>query len=220
MGWRVFDGPSNQVAVSPSATPIYTSGRRIAVRIVGDEAEFYDRQTGEEFIPRGANYVRLAPHASLGETYHSTFDPGLYDAAHAESVLVGMAALGYNTARVFIDQNEVVEPSGEFSGAYLDNLTDFLGRAALESVAGQTHPPLEVLVVDDGSTDGSAAIAEGFGPPVRCIRQEHGGIGGCGRRRATTWPFSTRTTCGRPPSLPPRWPCWRTSRGPTRSSPA
>ena len=32
----------------------------------------------------------------------------------------------------------------------------------LESVAGQTEPPLEVVVVDDKSTDETAAIARGF----------------------------------------------------------
>ena len=52
----------------------------------------------------------------------------------------------------------------------------YLGEA-LESVVGQTLRPSEVIVVDDGSTDGSGAVAAGYEPLVRCLRQEHGGIG-------------------------------------------
>ncbi len=37
--------------------------------------------------------------------------------------------------------------------------------AAIESVLAQDHRPLEVVVVDDGSTDRSAEIAESYGDP-------------------------------------------------------
>ncbi|HEY7267967.1 MAG TPA: glycosyltransferase family A protein [Solirubrobacterales bacterium] len=53
---------------------------------------------------------------------------------------------------------------------------------ALRSVVDQSLPPAEVIVVDDGSTDGSAEIAEGFGEPVRCIRQENTGVAGARNR--------------------------------------
>ncbi len=51
----------------------------------------------------------------------------------------------------------------------------YLGEA-IESVLAQTRPVHELIVVDDGSTDDSGAIAESYGVPVRCIRQERGGM--------------------------------------------
>ena len=45
---------------------------------------------------------------------------------------------------------------------------------AIESALAEA--PDEVVVIDDGSTDGSGAIAEGFGPRVRCLRQPNGGV--------------------------------------------
>ena len=47
---------------------------------------------------------------------------------------------------------------------------------AIESCLGQTLAPAEVIVVDDGSTDGSAGVAESFGPPVRLVGIEHQGV--------------------------------------------
>jgi glycosyltransferase involved in cell wall biosynthesis len=48
---------------------------------------------------------------------------------------------------------------------------------AIRSALDQTHAPVEVVVVDDGSTDTSAAVAEAFGPPVRVVRIPPSGIG-------------------------------------------
>lgn len=46
---------------------------------------------------------------------------------------------------------------------------------AIGSVLDQTHPELEIIVVDDGSTDDSAAVAESFGSRVQLVRQENRG---------------------------------------------
>lgn len=48
-------------------------------------------------------------------------------------------------------------------------------QQTLDSAARQTRPPLEVIVIDDGSTDDSAAIARAFGPPVRLVQQANAG---------------------------------------------
>jgi glycosyltransferase involved in cell wall biosynthesis len=47
--------------------------------------------------------------------------------------------------------------------------------AAIESALAQTHPRLEVIVVDDGSTDGSWSVIEGYADRVRAIRKPNGG---------------------------------------------
>jgi len=46
---------------------------------------------------------------------------------------------------------------------------------AIAGVLAQSARPSEVIVIDDGSRDCSAAIADRFGDPVRCIRQANAG---------------------------------------------
>ena len=57
------------------------------------------------------------------------------------------------------------------------NAEKYIGEA-IESALNQTRPAAEIIVVDDGSTDGTAAVAEKFGSPVRLIRNpENLGVG-------------------------------------------
>jgi hypothetical protein len=104
--------------------------------------------TGRRFVPRGTNYVRLQRVTKRDSSYHSTFEPGLYDGARAEAMLAQMQHDGYNVVRVFIDMGDDRdtangEPHGLGRGAadqstgyapYYDNVADFVLRAARHRV--------------------------------------------------------------------------------------
>jgi hypothetical protein len=105
------------------------------VRVADGVGEFYDRATGEVFVPRGYNYVHVNP-MSLDEPFlwHSTLNPGYYQPLAAELAFARMHGEGYNTVRAFVDccrsGNNIGDPGGGISSEYLDNVVDFLERAA------------------------------------------------------------------------------------------
>ncbi|MCI0432661.1 MAG: glycosyltransferase family 2 protein [Gemmatimonadetes bacterium] len=49
-------------------------------------------------------------------------------------------------------------------------------EAAIESILSQTTKPEQIIVVDDGSSDDSAAVAHRFGDPVQLVSRVNGGI--------------------------------------------
>lgn len=55
------------------------------------------------------------------------------------------------------------------------NAEAFLGEA-IRSALGQTVPPREIIVIDDGSTDGTAQAARSFGASVQLLRQANLGV--------------------------------------------
>jgi glycosyltransferase involved in cell wall biosynthesis len=54
------------------------------------------------------------------------------------------------------------------------NRAGWVGRA-IESVLSQTHRHIELLVIDDGSTDGTRRVLESFGSRITILDQKHAG---------------------------------------------
>ena len=60
------------------------------------------------------------------------------------------------------------------------NVAPYL-REALDSIVNQTYKELEILIIDDGSTDGSSAICEEYAssdPRIKLIHQSNKGLSG------------------------------------------
>lgn len=136
---------------SPSPPPPPTVQHAIGVRVTNGIGEFFNRQTGNSFIPRGNNYVRYAQQVFLPQMViaqgHSTFNPGLYDQARVETALTQMELNGYNITKVWLNyccQNGTVgNPNGTgLSVPYVANLVDFLNRAS-------AHKIYVVITTDD-----------------------------------------------------------------------
>jgi hypothetical protein len=119
---------------SITPTPPQVPEHHIGVRMVNGLGEFYDKENGAKFVPRGMNYARV-DHIVNGSRWHSTFDPALYDPNKIDQVFQQMESDGYNLVRVFIDccsalGEQVGDSAGGLSSAYLGKVVDFLQRGS------------------------------------------------------------------------------------------
>lgn len=123
--------PTGNASASPApASPTKTPPEHhIGIRVVNGIGEFYNRKTGLTFIPRGMNYVRLAPQtkADGSSTFgHALFDEGVYNSLRISGDLSKMHADGYNVVRVFLSPDTMGTATGGFSTEYIKNIVEFL----------------------------------------------------------------------------------------------
>jgi hypothetical protein len=132
-------GPSttDPAPTTTHAVPNQAVQHRIGVRVVDGAGEMYDRVTGERFVARGVNLIRLAGGA------HSTLNVGHYDPDRIEAAFAEIASHGFNVVRVFLNSRPGGLPGmGEsLSSPYLDNVVDLLARARAHG--------LQVLLTQD-----------------------------------------------------------------------
>jgi hypothetical protein len=91
--------------------------------------EFYDKRTGETFVPRGANYGFVP----LGNGFTNlVLKVGIYDPERTREDFSRLAHLEYNTVRVFLDHcNQGAGCIGDSDNVglnpeYLDNIADMM----------------------------------------------------------------------------------------------
>jgi len=129
---------SATIETAPNPTPTLLPKHRIGIRVVDGVSEFFDRLSGEKFIPRGANYHRWVARSSPGQgtiPIDSLFNTAYGQLDQAEEELRQMAAMGFNTVRVWKNAcwggvgGCIGNPAGGLSSKYLDNITEFLRMA-------------------------------------------------------------------------------------------
>lgn len=156
---------SSNYDIEADSTVLVLGDHEIGVQSTSTYAELVDRASGQAFVARGNNYVRLATltdtsgNSLLG---HSTFNVGMYNPQQADSALSQMQAQGYNAVRISLQgccANTLGDPAGGLSAGYLDNLVDFLKKA-------QTHHQFVLIMTSwlpaQGGYTGNCAQAATF----------------------------------------------------------
>ncbi len=130
----IITRPFLQICILILSSSIYASAQvdRIAIRQVNDQAEFYHKQTGATFYPRGFNYIQLvqSPLGPFGES--ELFQPDSHDPIAIDDDFQRMAALGYNAVRVFVDlcrDERCIADKNGLVPSYIENIAGLLRQA-------------------------------------------------------------------------------------------
>jgi hypothetical protein len=131
--------PASTAQTTP--TPGADVGRhRIATRMVGGQAEFYDVSTSRTYTPRGVNLINLVP-AENGQLQDRSFAVGVYRHDDIAAIFTRLHTRGFNTVRMFLDTcqggPECLTRPGQpgLNPAVLDNVVDATRQAAAEHLA-------------------------------------------------------------------------------------
>ncbi len=133
--------PASTAQTTPTATPGADVGRhRIATRMVGGQAEFYDVSTSRTYTPRGVNLINLVP-AENGQLQDRSFAVGVYRHDDIAAIFTRLHMRGFNTVRMFLDTCQggpecLTRPGQQgLNPAVLENVVDVSRLAAAEHIA-------------------------------------------------------------------------------------
>ncbi len=111
---------------------------RIGVRIGENGGEFYDRTTGETWVPRGFNHWQWDLHR--GYLMDRTFRAGDNGLEQAKVDLAEMASYGYDAVRIWVTAcfeeapGCMVDESGEVRPEYIANVAEYLEAAKANDI--------------------------------------------------------------------------------------
>ena len=120
-------------SATPAPTPPPPAEHRIGIRMVDGRAEFHDRITDEEWVPRGFNHWQWA--FTGGYLMDATFRAGENALDEAREDLAAMADLGYNAVRIWANAcfgaaiGCMGDPDGGLRREYLENMAAYLHAA-------------------------------------------------------------------------------------------
>ena len=127
---------SQASAPTPTNSPAPPAEHRIGVRRDGGTAEFFDRATGERWVPRGFNHWQWT--FTGGYLMDETFRAGVNGLTEAKADLAAMADLGFNAVRIWASAcfGEAIgclgDPAGGLRSQYLANIAEYV-RAARDN---------------------------------------------------------------------------------------
>ena len=110
---------------------------------------------------------------------------GLFDADHRQRVSPESPCVRWGAGSQWVQQRGAQQPSSlscnssaverTYSVVIATYRRPELVLECIKSVLAQTHPALEILIVDDGSKDGTSALIRSNYPTVQVIEQENRG---------------------------------------------